>query len=103
MKKLTYYVAPHTDSALRRFMARLAYQPILLATGSEDETGQLVFVDNRLVAVLVRLDSEAHGDLTGLWYVEKTFGVECDWPMLFTSLAEVKTWASSRFGNESDY
>jgi hypothetical protein len=37
-------------------------QPVLVETGTQDEEGRLVFVDGRLVAVLVLL-SDAHEDV----------------------------------------
>ena len=48
-------------------------QPVLVETGTRDEEGRLVFVDGRLVAVLVLL-SEAHEDVAGHWFLEHAFG-----------------------------
>jgi hypothetical protein len=42
-------------------------------TCSDDQDGRLVFADERLVAVLVRL-SDRHGENAGHWYVEHGFG-----------------------------
>jgi hypothetical protein len=49
-------------------------QPVRVATGSDDEDGCLVFVDDRLIAVLVRL-SGLHEALAGQWYLEAGFGL----------------------------
>ena len=52
----------------------LRLQPVRVATGL-DEDGMLVFVHDRLVAVLVQL-SDAHEDLglTGYWFLETGYG-----------------------------
>ena len=46
--------------------------PIVLAT-SQDSEAQLVFVDERLIAVLVRLSS-LHAEKTGWWFLETGYG-----------------------------
>jgi hypothetical protein len=51
---------------------RLTTMPIRVATG-HDEDGCLVFADDRLVAVLVRL-SEKHEEVAGEWFLEAGFG-----------------------------
>jgi hypothetical protein len=51
----------------------LVLQPVRIETGGADEDGCLVFADNRLVVVLVRL-SDQHDDLAGHWYYEHGFG-----------------------------
>ncbi len=43
-------------------------------TDSLDEEGCLVFLDGRLVAVLVRLEDESHAKMTGSWFLEAGFG-----------------------------
>ena len=48
-------------------------QPVLVETGTRDEEARLVFVDDRLVAVLVLL-SDAHEDVAGQWFLEHGFG-----------------------------
>ena len=52
--------------------AKFALQSVRVATGT-DEEGMLVFLDGRLVAVLVRL-SEAHEGLAGDWFLETGYG-----------------------------
>lgn len=54
--------------------AALVLEPRAVMTGSGDQDGRLVSLDGRLVAVLVRLQDEAHGDLVGSWYLEAGFG-----------------------------
>lgn len=48
-------------------------QPITVDTHSPDQTGMLVMVNGKLVAVLVRLDTPDH-DRRGAWYMEVGFG-----------------------------
>lgn len=72
----------------------LQLQPVRVATGSEDEEGQLVFVNDSLVALLVRL-SDLHGEDVGKWVVEASFGVlvPCEpHGQLFKSLEEAQAW-----------
>ena len=71
----------------------LRFQPTRVATGSMDEEGLLVLADERLVAVLVRLSGEEHGELIGAWFLEAGFG-QCAsiQPPTFTTLEEAETW-----------
>jgi hypothetical protein len=48
----------------------LMEQPVQVAVGCDDEEGCLIFADDRLVAVLVRL-SQLHEELAGRWYLER--------------------------------
>jgi hypothetical protein len=50
----------------------ITFQPVRVGTGA-DEEGSLVFSDNRLVAVLVRL-SDANEIAPGRWFYETGFG-----------------------------
>ena len=75
----------------------LRLQPVRVATGSDDEEGILVQADGRLVAVLVRLSGEEHGDLRGAWFLEAGFG-RCDAanPPVFPSLDAAQDWIERR-------
>ncbi len=52
----------------------IALQPAKVDTRSPDRDGFLVFADDALVAVLVRLEDKAHGDWRGHWFLEAGFG-----------------------------
>jgi hypothetical protein len=53
----------------------IVLRPIDIATCSADGEGQLVFVDDRLAGVLVRLQDDMHADeLRGRWFLEAAFG-----------------------------
>jgi hypothetical protein len=73
-------------------------QRITVETGSRDEEGCLVYVQDRLVAVLVRLDEEEHSDLDekGQWFLEAGFGPCANGgasTLAFGSLDEAQRWA----------
>ena len=70
----------------------LHLQPVRVATGSHDEESELVFSEDLLVAVLVRL-SEEHGDEAGMWFLEAGFGrVDDPNPPKFANLDEAQDW-----------
>lgn len=73
----------------------LTLQPVLVATGEEGE-GCLVYRDDYLVAILVRL-SPIHGDQAGHWFLEKGFGA-LDGPQhpTFVDLAAAQAWIKAR-------
>jgi len=76
----------------------LALQPAKIATGSPDHDGFLVFADDVLVAVFVRLEDEAHGDLRGHWFLEAGFG-RCNLSPqhpAFGSPSEAQNWVLNR-------
>lgn len=50
----------------------ITFEPVTAETGSDDEVGQLVFADRRLVAVVVQL-SDVHSSRAGRWYLEYGF------------------------------
>ena len=52
---------------------RLTTQEVRLGNGSPDDDGRLVFAENRLVAVLVRL-GDLHGEEAGHWFLETGYG-----------------------------
>jgi hypothetical protein len=70
-------------------------RPVRVATGA-DEDGCLVFCDERLVAILVRL-SEGHEIAPGHWFYEAGFG-DFDGPdhPLFPSLEDAKRYIAGR-------
>ena len=70
----------------------LRLQPVRVATGSHDEESELVFSEDLLVAILVRL-SEEHGDEAGMWFLEAGFGrVDDPNPPKFANLDEAQDW-----------
>lgn len=78
--------------------AALVLRPVRVDTEGEDEEGCLVFGNDRLVAVLVRLFSQ-HGALAGRWHLEHGFGT-LDGPEhpSFASLDAARGWVGRRLG-----
>jgi hypothetical protein len=76
----------------------MTLQPVRVETGGPDEEGRLVFVDDKLVAVLVRLSDE-HEDieLAGHWFFEAGFGY-LDGPAhpSFRDLNAAQSWIQQR-------
>jgi hypothetical protein len=74
----------------------LRLQPVQVATGSNDTESLLVFADDFLVAVLVRL-SDDHGDEAGMWFLEVGFGRVDDLRQpRFADLDAAQTWIRDR-------
>lgn len=70
----------------------LKFEPVMVHTGSDDEEGLLVFANDRLVAVLVRL-SKQHEKSAGCWFVESSFGIR-DRHRTFTDVSSAEAWIS---------
>jgi hypothetical protein len=70
----------------------LTEQPVQVAVGGDDEEGCLIFADDRLAAVLVRL-SRLHEELAGRWYLEAGFGrLEGPVKPTFGDLGAAREW-----------
>ena len=89
---------PWPAAALGDGGAALVLRPVRVDTQGEDEEGCLVFGDDRLVAVLVRLSSQ-HGALAGRWHLEHGFGA-LDGPEhpSFASLHAARVWVARQLG-----
>ena len=80
----------------------LRLQPVQVATGSDDQESQLVFVDGFLAAVLVQL-SEQHDDDAGKWFLEAGFGRVDDYRApIFADLGEAQAWIEARLTGASE-
>jgi hypothetical protein len=80
----------------------LTEQPVQVAVGGDDEEGCLIFVDDRLVAVLVRL-SRLHEGLAGRWYLEAGFGrLEEPSKPTFRDLGTAKKWITQHLTSTAD-
>ena len=74
---------------------KVSLQPVRVANRHEEE-GMLVFADDRLVAVLVRL-SDIHEGLAGEWFVETGFGpLEGREHPVFADLKAAEEWITRR-------
>ncbi|GJD89296.1 MULTISPECIES: hypothetical protein [Methylobacterium] len=74
----------------------LRLQPVRVETGSGDEDGRLVFRDDALIALLVRL-SDNHDADSGKWFLEAGFGcVAQERNPLFEDLEQAQAWFATR-------
>ena len=73
-------------------MASIDMRPIPVRTGSRDREGRLVLSEGELVALLVRLDDEMHGEAQGRWFLEAAFGSYLTQADPFSTLAEAEAW-----------
>ena len=79
----------------------LELRTVRVDTGGPDEEGRLVFLADRLVAVLVQL-SDQHQDAAGQWFLEHGFG-RLNTPRLpvFADLELAQRWIEDRLANIS--
>ena len=74
----------------------LRLEPVRVGTGSDDEDGRLIFKDDALVALLVRL-SDNHDEDAGKWLLEAEFRCDCGEPAaLFDDLDQAQAWFARR-------
>ena len=78
---------------------RLALQPAKIATGC-DETGILVLAEDRIVAILIRLDASCHEELQGRWFLEVGFGRCAGTPEPFERLSDGLLWIARQLDEE---
>ena len=77
----------------------LYLQPVQVATGSTDTESHLVFANDFLVAVLVRLSDEHEAD-AGRWCLEAGFGpIDDPRPPTFADVDEAKAWIANRLAS----
>lgn len=66
---------------------------IKVRTGSADENGVLMVFDNQLIAILIELSDEVHGETRGRWALEHTFGLfSISAPETFVSVEQAWDW-----------
>ena len=74
----------------------ITFQPIRVATGSDEEGMLVLDGEQRLVAVLVRLSDE-NEVAPGQWYLEAGFGrLDGGSHPTFSNLDEAQAWISQR-------
>ncbi len=80
----------------------ITFQPVRVRIDGHDSEGRLIFADEQLSAVIVRLDGEAHvPEHKGHWHLEAGFG-PCDarnTPPTFTTPEEAGAWVQQRLTN----
>jgi hypothetical protein len=84
-------------------MQAITFQAIPILIDGHDTQGQLVLFDHQLVAVLARLDGDAHDPaMKSWWNLEAGFG-PCDaiGDNLFKTLDEVEAWVRQRISDHA--
>ena len=80
----------------------ITLQPVKVLVDGHDSEGRLIFADDHLTSVIVRLDGEAHlPEQKGHWHLEAGFG-KCDAriaPPTFTTLEEAGAWVKQRLAS----
>ena len=71
---------------------RVTSQAIQIRTGCDDRNGMLMLLDDQLIAVLVELSDEIHGDARGRWALEARFDLLGSAPETFASLDQARDW-----------
>ena len=84
-------------------MQPISFQAIPILIDGHDTQGQLVLFDHQLVAVLARLDGDAHDPaMKSWWNLEARFGL-CDakGDNLFKTLDEAAAWVRQRLADRA--
>lgn len=77
---------------------RVHFLPVCLATRHGHEPARLVFVGDRMLAILAQLEAEQDVSGTGGWYLTVGFGpCEAD-GLLFPTLEAAKLWVREQLG-----
>ncbi len=77
--------------------SRLNLQHVRVATHSADESGCLVFTEDRLVAVIVHLADAMHAELIGSWFLEAGFGpCAVSVPPTFETFDAAQAWIEAQ-------
>ena len=84
-------------------MQAITFQAIPILIDGHDTQGQLVLFDGQLVAVLARLDGDAHDPaMKSWWNLEAGFGpCEAMGDNLFKTLDEAGAWVSQRIADRN--
>jgi hypothetical protein len=79
-------------------MQTISFQAIPILIDGHDTQGQLVLVDGQLVAVLARLDGDAHDPAMRKWWnLEAGFGpVQAIGDNVFSSLDDAEAWVRAQ-------
>ncbi len=82
-------------------MSRTSVYSLHIATDSDDADAVILLSDGALVAVLVELSDESHGEDRGKWIIEAVFGLRHDRiPDSFPCRESAAAWISSNICNQ---
>ena len=80
----------------------ISFQPVSVLIDGHDSEGRLIFADDQLSAVIVRLDGESHiPEHKGRWHLEAGFG-KCDARITSTTFKtpeEAEAWVKQRLAS----
>jgi hypothetical protein len=84
-------------------MSVVSFQAIPILIDGHDTQGQLVLIDGQLVAVLARLDGDAHdAAMKSWWNLEAGFGpCQAIGDNLFQNLDDAETWVRQKVAAHS--
>lgn len=76
-------------------MSQTSVYKMRIRTDSADNDALMLLNDGELVAILVELSDESHGDVRGHWTIEMTFGLNgIRRPETFASAEDAAKWVS---------
>lgn len=80
-------------------MLRTSAYRLRIRTDSADDNALILLSDSQLVAILVELADESHGDERGKWTVETIFGLgNGRYPRNYASAGDAADWVSDHLG-----
>ncbi len=84
-------------------MSAISFQAIPILIDGHDTQGQLVLIDGQLVAVLARLDGDAHDPaMKSWWNLEAGFGpCQAIGDNLFQTLNDAEAWVRQKLAAHS--
>lgn len=82
-------------------MPRTSSVAMQVRTGSADSNGVLMLLDDQLIAILVELTDEGHGEACGRWALENTFGLfNISAPETFANVEQAWDWVKRAAGGK---
>lgn len=82
-------------------MSQTSTIALQVRTGSGDSNGMLMLMDNQLIAVLVELTDDIHGDARGRWALESTFDLfNPSAPETFVDIDQAWDWIQRAAGGK---
>lgn len=85
-----------SEGAAATVLEGISFASVVLARDIADRHGVLVYVEDALAMLLVRLDDEAYAEIRGFWSVEVAFGsYDRGHPQVFASLGAAAAWLTN--------
>ena len=85
--------------AIGTSVLRTSAYRLRIRTDSADDNALILLSDSQLVAIIVELADESHGDERGKWTVETIFGLANGrYPRNYASAGDAADWVSDHLG-----